>query len=66
MFEDALFDCRVEDDFCRPLDVGLPMLAREVGGRVEVLLVMLPVALGGLEDIVVLRVEGLTGSRLGE
>jgi hypothetical protein len=66
VFEEALFDWRVEDDLCRPLDVGLLILAREVEGRVAALLVMLPVALGGLEDIVALRVEGLTGSRLGE
>jgi hypothetical protein len=44
--------------------VGLLMLAREEGGRIEVLLKMLPLALGG-RAVVVLRV-GFTGNRLGD
>jgi hypothetical protein len=65
------FDCRVENDRCSPLLVGLPMLARAEGGRVETLLTTLFAALGGLADVddeleVKFRVGGLTGSRLGD
>jgi hypothetical protein len=65
------FDCRVENDRCSPLLVGLPMLARAEGGRVETLLTTLLAVLGGLADVddeleVKFRVGGLTGSRLGD
>ena len=63
---DALLELRVEDDLWRPPLVGLLILAREGGGRMEGLLNTLPFALGGLEDMVTVRVEGLTGSRLGD
>ncbi len=57
---------RPEDDLCNPLVVGLLMFALEGGARVEALLITLPVALGGRETVDVLRVGGLTGSRLGD
>ena len=59
-------ELRVEDDLCKLPVVGLLILAREGGGRMEAaLLITLPVALGGLEDTAA-RVEGFTGSRLGD
>ena len=65
VIEDVALELRVEDDRFKPPVVGLLILAREGGGcKEEALLVALPVALGGLE--VVLRVDGLTGSRLGD
>ena len=63
---EVALELRVEDDLCKPPVVDLPILAREGGGRMEVaLLITLPVALGGLEDAAA-RVEGFTGSRLGD
>ena len=56
------FGRRPEDDLCNPPATGLPMFARAGGGRIEELLITLPVALGGLEMV---RVGGL-GSRLGD
>ena len=58
---------RFEEDLCSPPVVVLPPLARRGGGRIEALLVMLPVALGGRDVVIVdvLRV-GLVGSRLGD
>jgi hypothetical protein len=44
--------------------VGLLILAREGGGRIEVLLEMLPLALDG-RAVAVLRM-GFTGNRLGD
>lgn len=60
------FGRRPEVDLCKPPVVGLLMFAREGGGggRIEALLITLPVELGGRE-MVVLRVGGL-GSRLGD
>jgi hypothetical protein len=58
------FARRPDVDLCNPPVVGLPILAREGGGRIEVLLEMLPLALGG-RAVVVLRV-GFTGNRLGD
>lgn len=60
---------RLEDvDLCNPpgVVVGLLIFAREGGGRIEALPIMLPVELGGRAGAVVIRVEGLTGSRLGD
>jgi hypothetical protein len=62
----AVFETRFDDDLCSPADAGLLMLAREGGGRIAPLLVVFPVELGGLLDVAVLRVEGLTGRRLGD
>jgi hypothetical protein len=43
------------------------MFAREGGGRIEGLPTALPAELDGLEDVDMgFRVEGLTGSRLGD
>jgi hypothetical protein len=56
------FGRRPENDLCNPPVVGLLIFARVGGGRIEELLVTLPVALGGLEMV---RVGGL-GSRLGD
>jgi hypothetical protein len=62
---EAVLELRLEEERCKPPVVGLPMLAREGGGRIEgALLVTLPFALGGREDVV--RTGGLTGSRLGD
>jgi hypothetical protein len=59
------FGRRPEVDLCKPPVVGLLMFARGGGGgRIEALLITLPVELGGRE-MVVLRVGGL-GSRLGD
>jgi hypothetical protein len=63
----VLLDCRVEYDLCRPPVVGLPILARAEGGRIEALLTTLLAALGGPVDVdVIFRVGGLIGSRLGD
>jgi hypothetical protein len=60
-------DTRFEDDLCSPPLVGLPMFAREGGGRIEGLPTALPAELDGLEDVDMgFRAEGLTGSRLGD
>jgi len=56
------FGRRPEDDLCNAPATGLPIFARAGGGRIEELLMTLPVALGGLE---IVRVGGL-GSRLGD
>ena len=62
---EAVLEVRVEEERCKLLVVGLLMFAREGGGRIEeALLVTLPVALGGREDIAL--EGGLTGSRLGD
>ena len=56
------FGRRPEDDLCNPAAAGLPIFDRVVGGRIEALLITLPVALGGLEMVR----EGGLGSRLGD
>ena len=72
--EDDSVARRVEVDRCRPLlgvglvmllVVGLLMFNREGSGRIEVLLIVLPVELGGLVAVVV-REGGFTGSLLGD
>lgn len=50
---------------CNPPVVGLLMFARDGGGRIEALLIALPVALGGRDRVETLRGGGL-GSRLGD
>jgi hypothetical protein len=60
-------DTRFEEDLCSPPLVGLPKFARGGGWRTKPLPTVLPVELSGLEDIDIgCRVEGLTGSRLGD
>ena len=56
-----------EFDLCKPADMvaGLPMSLRGGGGRIETLLILLPAELGG-RAVLVLRVEGFTGNRLGD
>lgn len=62
---EVVLELRVEEERCKPFVVCLLMLARGGGARIEdTLLITLPVALGGREEMV--RVEGLTGSRLGD
>jgi hypothetical protein len=62
----AVLGTLFEDDRCSPPLVGLPILAREGGGCMPLPLV-LPAELGGLEDVFGgLRVEGFTGSLLGD
>lgn len=62
-----LLDCRVENALWSPPVVGLPMLARAEGGRIEALLTILLPALGGLVDVdVIFRAGGRIGSRLGD
>lgn len=60
---------RLELDLCNPLViVGLLVFAFGGGGRMDPLLVVLPVALGGrpvVEVLRVMRVGGFTGNRLG-
>lgn len=65
------FGRRFDVDLCSPLVVvGLLMFARREGGRVEAVLEMLPVALGGRTAVVDMlrdvRVVGFTGNRLGD
>lgn len=64
------FARRFEVDLCRPpAEVGLLIFARGGGGRIEALLAMLPVALGGrdvVDILLALRVGGFTGNRLGD
>lgn len=61
---------RFEVDLCSPpIAVGLLIFARGGGGRIEALLAMLPVALGGhdvVDMLLALRVGGFTGRRLGD
>jgi hypothetical protein len=61
------FECRFEADLFSPPVVGLPMLARAEGGRIEALPTTLLAALDGLADVDgTFGVEGLIGSRLGD
>lgn len=64
------FARRFEADRCSPpVEVGLLIFARGGGGRIEALLEMLPVALGGrdvVDILLALRVGGFTGKRLGD
>jgi hypothetical protein len=69
----AMLETRVEDDLCSPLVVGSPVavglliLARARGGRIEETDDMLPVALGGLPYNDTGRAVDLTvGNRLGD
>lgn len=60
---------RFELDLCSPpVVVGLLIFTLGGGGRIDPLLVVLPVALGGravVEVLRVTRVGGFTGNRLG-
>ena len=63
----AVFETQVEDDLCSPVVVGLLILARADGGRIEETDEMLPVALGGLPYNDTGRAVDLTvGNRLGD
>lgn len=64
------FARRFDVGLCNPpVELGLLIFARGGGGRIEALLEMLPVALGGrdvVDMLLALRVGGFTGNRLGD
>jgi hypothetical protein len=58
-----------EEDLVNPVLAGLLMLARDGGCRVEALLIVLPVALGGRAMLLLvsgLEAMGALGKRLGD
>jgi hypothetical protein len=63
----TVFEPWFDDDLCSPPVVGLPILARCGGGRIDTSLIALPVKLRDLEeDDGGFREVGFTGNRLGD